>query len=233
MNRDTIKLIAIITMCINHTAHIFLEPDTILYEILIDIGYFTAITMCYFLVEGYTYTRSKITYLQRLLLFAVISQVPYSLALNTNKLNMLFTLSICFLILIVIDKISNIPLKILTVVILAAITYFCDWSIKAALFTVMFSFSKGSKNKMITAYIIAFVIFTVESTINYCTLYPLYLAAIHGIMSGTGVIVSGFIILKFYNGKKAIRFSNLLKWFFYMFYPLHLMVLYLIRSCYL
>ena len=54
MNRDMIKMIAMVTMTLNHYAAVFLESGTILYELLTDIGYFTAITMCYFLVEGYS-----------------------------------------------------------------------------------------------------------------------------------------------------------------------------------
>ena len=61
-----------------------------LYEIMIDIGYLTAVTMCYFLVEGYYYTRSKVAYMQRLLIVALISQIPYTLALGLKQLNMLF-----------------------------------------------------------------------------------------------------------------------------------------------
>ena len=66
MNRDVIKYIAIITMTLNHISNIFLDPDTRLGEALLDIGYFTAVTMCYFLVEGYHYTHSKKKYGQRL-----------------------------------------------------------------------------------------------------------------------------------------------------------------------
>ena len=53
LNRDIIKYIAMVTMLLNHIANVFLPHGTILYEILVDIGYFTAPTMCYFLVEGY------------------------------------------------------------------------------------------------------------------------------------------------------------------------------------
>lgn len=49
MNRDEIKYIAMFTMLLNHIANIFLEPGTLLFEIFVDVGYFTAITMCYFL----------------------------------------------------------------------------------------------------------------------------------------------------------------------------------------
>lgn len=53
LNRDVIKYIAMTAMLLNHIANIFLVPGTLWYEVLVDIGYFTAITMCYFLVEGF------------------------------------------------------------------------------------------------------------------------------------------------------------------------------------
>ena len=53
LTRDTIKYIAIFTMLLNHIANVLLPENTILWEVFIDIGYFTAITMCYFLVEGF------------------------------------------------------------------------------------------------------------------------------------------------------------------------------------
>ena len=79
LSRDFIKYIAMFTMLLNHTALILLTPGTMLREFLEDIGYFTGITMCYFLVEGYAYTRSKKKYALRLFLFAVISQLQYAL----------------------------------------------------------------------------------------------------------------------------------------------------------
>ena len=58
LNRDQIKYIAVFTMLLNHVANIFLQPGTFACEALKDIGYFTAPVMCWFLVEGYRYTRS-------------------------------------------------------------------------------------------------------------------------------------------------------------------------------
>ena len=73
LNRDTIKYIAVITMLLNHIAAVFPISGTLLRMFFLGIGNFTAITMCYFLVEGYDYTRSKKKYAGRLLLFAVMS----------------------------------------------------------------------------------------------------------------------------------------------------------------
>ena len=109
LNRDTIKYIAMVTMLLNHIATIFLKPGTWVFESFIAIGYFTAITMIYFLVEGYHYTHSKKTYISRLFIFALISEIPYCLAFTTNGviefcgLNMMFTLCVCFGILYVLD----------------------------------------------------------------------------------------------------------------------------------
>ena len=58
LTRDAIKYIAMFTMLLNHIADIFLQTGTWLCEIFIAVGYFTAISMIYFLVEGYDYTHS-------------------------------------------------------------------------------------------------------------------------------------------------------------------------------
>ena len=75
LNRDQIKYIAVFTMLLNHVANIFLQPGTFACEALKDIGYFTAPVMCWFLVEGYRYTRSVKKYAGRLLIFAVTASV--------------------------------------------------------------------------------------------------------------------------------------------------------------
>lgn len=82
LTRDAIKYLAIFTMLLNHIANVLLPENTILWEVLVDIGYFTAITMCYFLVEGFYYTHSRRKYGERLLIFAGISQVPYTMGLR-------------------------------------------------------------------------------------------------------------------------------------------------------
>ena len=113
LNRDVIKYIAMTAMLLNHIANIFLVPGTLWYEVLVDIGYFTAITMCYFLVEGFRYTHSRKQYALRLFGFGVVSQVPFSMAFAQNGIlefqdfNMMFTLFLCFCILLCIETIRN------------------------------------------------------------------------------------------------------------------------------
>ena len=76
MSRDSIKMVAMLTMLINHIANVFLPAGQPLTNLCLCIGYFTAVTMCFFLVEGYGCTRSKRRYAGRLLGFAVLAQLP-------------------------------------------------------------------------------------------------------------------------------------------------------------
>ena len=113
MSRDSIKMLAMLTMLLNHIANALLPAGAPLTNLFLCIGYFTAVTMCYFLVEGYGYTHSKRRYAGRLLGFAVLAQLPYQLAFPENgmagfvQFNMLFTLLLCFLILLVQEKVSD------------------------------------------------------------------------------------------------------------------------------
>lgn len=43
------------------------------------------------------------------------------------------------------------------------------------------------------------------------------------------ILVSAFVILYLYNGRRAARGRTFYKWFFYVFYPAHLLVLGLLR----
>lgn len=239
LNRDAIKYIAMITMLLNHIAHVFLTSGTMLYEILEDIGYFTAPVMCFFLVEGYDYTRSKTKYGLRLLLFAMISQIPYRLAFHFGNLNMIFTLLCCYLILVAMEKIEHVFPRTVVCILLMLATAVSDWGIIAPICTIVVHNGKDSPRKTALGYglvYILFAFFNVQSyrALNYVngvqgngTGYEI----VHALFSGTGIIVAAVTVLLFYNGKRAKRGRNFSKWFFYVFYPGHLMVLYLIKMC--
>lgn len=229
LNRDVIKYIAMLVMFLNHFSHIFLESGTLLKEICEDVGYFTAITMCYFLVEGYEYTRSKKKYAIRLLIFAIISQIPFQLAFNFGMLNMLFTLFFCFLILVAMEKIQNKVLQTIVITLLVIVTGFCDWPFLAGIFTVLFANYKDSRNKTIISYVLAFVLFGAFNTLNYVYMpgFSTAEAILHGTISAIPILVSGFVIMYMYNGKRAEKGRNFSKWFFYAFYPGHLLLLWL------
>ena len=227
LNRDAIKYIAMLTMFLNHVANIFLTPGTILYEVLVDIGYFTAITMCYFLVEGYQYTHSKKNYGIRLLFFAILSEYPFLFAFHGHgvEMNMMFTLFICFLILVVRENVKNDSLKNILVVLLVIVTAISDWAILAAVYTIMFDEWGENSEKIRKAYGIAIVLFGLLNLISNVEMYDIPKAFLCAVGSCMGIVCSGLVIQIFYNGKRAKYGTKFSKWFFYIFYPAHLLLL--------
>ena len=230
LNRDAIKAIAMATMLLNHIANALLSPQSPWFEPLVNIGYFTAVTMCYFLVEGYGYTHDRKAYALRLLGFALIAQIPYQLALGFFQLNMLFTLLVCFGIVHVwvswgADKG---PQKVLVVLGLFFASLFMDWAILAPVFTLMFaSWRYGDAPACGTRSVLA-RLFVGDALIFFFLNLPAEWTAqamLQAAASSLGILAAGAVILLFYNGKRAQHGQVFWKWFFYLFYPAHLAVL--------
>ena len=218
LNRDQIKYLAIVLMTFNHIAHILMTPGTVVYEVFEDMGYFTSITMCYFLVEGYFYTHSKRDYAKRLFLFALISEIPYLLAMGYFQLNVIFTFLICFCILLLLDSRLNKIQKILSVLGLILLSTLCDCALILPIATILFKFSRGNRKKQIQAWIIM-------CAVPFLSGYAL----LHGFYAIISWILAGIVIQVFYNGKKSEKYVFFNKWLFYFYYPVHLLVLWSIR----
>ena len=235
LNRDTIKYIAMFTMLLNHIATIFLTPGTWLFELFLAIGYFTAITMIYFLVEGYHYTHSKKTYISRLFVFALISEIPYCLAFTTNGviefygLNMLFTLCVCFGILYVLDTTKSKLAKVCLVILGIIISLFCDWALLAPIFTLLFVWARNSEHRTKIAFCLSIVIFGAFNFLGGLGRFPLAANMLYALLSVIGMGMAASCIVFFYNGRRMEKGKTFSKWFFYLFYPVHLLILGVLR----
>lgn len=233
LDRDQIKLLAVIAMTFNHTAHILMDPQDILYEIFIDIGYFTAMTMCFFLAEGYRYTHSKKGYARRLSIFALISEVPFVLATGYLQLNILFTLLICFFIFCVMDSSLIKWKKDLLISALVLSTIICDWAVILAIGAVFLKKGGETLRGRAYAYCVTAGIFWILNIPAYAppgTANPLLsgYAVLHSFYATLGILASGVVTLVFYNGKRSEKHTESNKWFFYIYYPAHLLVLWAI-----
>lgn len=235
-----LKLIAVISMLIDHTGAAVIRPlrtalsDSFpavsdflnhLYPITRDIGRIAFPIFCFFLVEGFFHTGNLKNYTFRLFRFALISELPYDFALGKSLFdwkhqNVYFTLLLGLLFMITLSALDR----------------------------------KTPRNKA-ERYVLRFL------QISVCVI-PLFLAKhlytdyrFRGVMlieilyamrcpqpktfldrapqAAIGAVAiswedwgpAGFLPLLFYNGMRG----NTSKQFFYWFYPIHLTILGLIR----
>ncbi len=250
-SRSRTKLLALLFMTCNHFAHIFLSASSPLAMTLTGLGYFTAPVMCMYLVDGYFYTHSRREYLKRLLLTAVLSQLPFWLAFHIPfQLNMLFSLSFCLLILLITEKWQGSPYRTpLLVLLFAVCTFFCDWSAFAPAMVLLFLRARGVKTKKLLAFYFASIGLSINAlSFGLVCKYPLPLL-LFGIFSvNLGPLLALLIAYpaepsftrpdpradREDTAKKtpagtAARRAKISQWFFYLYYPLHLTVLVLIK----
>jgi hypothetical protein len=235
LTRDAIKYIAMFTMLLNHIADIFLQTGTWLCEIFIALGYFTAISMIYFLVEGYDYTHSKKKYFLRLMIFGLISEIPYCLALTTEGtisfcgLNMMFTLALCFGLIWIMDNMKSTIMKVILSVLIIVLSILCSWAILAPIYTLLFIWAKSSQERKKAAFLISIILFGLMNFLGGIEHFTTSENILYALLSMIGMGLAGFCILYLYNGKQAVKGRKFSKWFFYTFYPAHLLILGIIR----
>jgi hypothetical protein len=206
LSGSTLKIIAMICMFIDHIAIVLVNNNFFMRSI----GRIAFPIFCFLLVQGFIYTSNVKKYALRLGGFALLSEIPFDLALS-NKMfdfssqNVYFTLLIGLLILVGIehfkDDQTNRNLSILGGC-LAAVILRVDYSLPGILlivFLYQFRFQWIGRQIII-------VIF------NLVLRQPI------GILSA--------FILQLYNGERGYQ----LKYVFYAFYPLHLLILYGIKQ---
>lgn len=136
-------------MTANHVAHVMgphmpWQATLVLYSF----GGLTYPIMAYLLVIGYQHTSNVKKYALRLFLFALVSQVPFTLcfgwgSLPIPRLNVLFTLLIGLGLLWARDHLKSEGLFFLAFVGCVAASYFCDWSIDGPIIVLLFYMLKG------------------------------------------------------------------------------------------
>jgi hypothetical protein len=92
--------------------------------------------MCFFITQGLRYTRSVLKYAERLLLWALISEISFYLLFGL-QLNVLFTLLASLTIIYLLDR-KGLLTALATLALFFPISLICDWSIIAPVFTIIF-----------------------------------------------------------------------------------------------
>lgn len=232
LNRNQLKYLAIFAMLLDHIAWILSQNyydsswEYALCFVFRTLGRLTAPIMSWFLVQGYIHTSSKKRYASRLLIFALISQIPFALVRSgkfwTNELNVIFTLLLSFLMLCIIDSpLDRFP-KVLLALLLFALSAFCDWAIFMPLMVLIFYLLRDRRRPLIIFYsILSLLVILADIAILCYKGYHWYWE-----LWQTGMFL--FIpLLLLYKGQPGSR-APFHKWFFYVFYPGHLLVLWLV-----
>lgn len=234
LSGSTLKIIAIISMVMDHFAAAvvyymllkeyspFCTIDKLwkIYEGMRSVGRIAFPIYCFLIVEGFFYTSNRKKYALRLGGFALISEIPFDLAFYDSILwwkhqNVFFVLVLGLITIMLLDKIKvqNMEAVSEKAVMLA--------NLKGMLVILMNCFLATLLHMDYYFFgILAIVIMymTREYRLKQCL---------------TGAIAFAwempaplaYILLYFYNGKRGIN----LKYFFYIFYPAHLLIFYLIR----
>lgn len=225
---NSLKWIAIAAMVIDHVAwKLTLDPAP--FFLMHMVGRFTMPIMCFLLAEGFHHTSSRKRYALRLLVFAVVAQVPFTyfmygqpvrLWIGTETLNALFCLLLGFCALWAVKSNRHPGVKITLVSLCLIGSLICDWMVFGVLWILVFGVSRGDFKRQTIGFAIAAV--------------PLLAMAVGPALEGdfqqlmqAGVFLTLPLLWR-YNGKKSgpstpAWVTN--KWIFYVFYPAHLALL--------
>lgn len=237
LDSNMIKIIAIIAMTIDHITWMIYPgyPKGIFPIILHVIGRITCPIMCFFIAEGYYYTKDINKYTKRLFVFAFISHfayvfasvdfmdwksfIPFYYGSALNQTSVMWSLAWGLVMLRVVNskKIKSNMMKVLLIVLICLISFPGDWSCVASLCILAFGTNRGNLKKQ-TLWMMFYVAI-------YTTVYFFAIDKIYGALQMA--VVLSVPIIRMYNGKRGNnqRINDIMKWLFYIYYPLHLFII--------
>ena len=226
LSRDMLKYIAIFAMLLDHIAWFFLEFTSPTAQLFHFVGKLTAPIMCFFISQGYLYTKNLKKYALRLLIFAIISQFPWCFvhgnSLLTLSFNMIFTLFISLLAVHIEATMKDGILKLAVIVFCVAATHYCDWYYYAVLWCLIFYRFRNSKGKMFSLFSLVSLAYFGNTIYNFISAGNAAFISFVFSLNTLGTLLC-IPLLCAYNGEKGKFRAS--KWVFYVFYPLHLFIL--------
>ena len=244
MTWNVLKWVAIAAMLIDHTAAVlggWLPP--LCSGLMRDVGRMAFPIFAYGIAQGCVYTHSARRYLGRLLLFAVLSEIPYRLALEAGSRsfglhNVFFTLlagaACCQIVKFCKSKGKHWAWAV--VVPVGAIVLLCEilgtdyggFGVLCVLLPYLFWESKPARIIALGS-VVAFLYVVVSHFQGFS--YPLWWmgnpAQFWYMARQTVFALAGVGLVALYNGQPGSKKG---KWFFYVFYPAHLLALWLLRA---
>ena len=223
INRNQLKYIAIIAMLIDHIAYFFpahfksvtlwsgSNAKTLYWLMRSVIGRLAFPIYCFLLVEGFLHTKDRKKYAIRLLIFSVISEIPWNLS-HTFKLfyrsqNVFFTLFLGLCGMWIYEHFSGDRLKqVLGLIALLAVSALlkADYGMSGFGFIMMMYALRKEK--------------LLQAAVGCCFLSSTWFAGL------------AFIPINLYDGKRGFIKGKVLQYAYYAIYPVHLFIIYLITK---
>ena len=215
IDATALKLIAAASMLTDHIGAA-LFPD---YRWLRIAGRLAMPIFCFCAAEGIRHTGSRARYMFRVFLFALISEYPYDMALKggfslRNTQNVMFTFLLAMAGICIFEAIKNKTDS------LAGDLAGC---LAASLFASAASTLKTDYGMFGVVLVYIFYFMRSDQLLKFVTA-ALYITAARWGKTQLYCMLS-FPLLALYNGERGKG----LKYLFYIFYPAHLMILYLVR----
>ena len=211
LSASSLKTLAAICMFMDHLDYLVLHcfPQTSFLEYFCrGIGRISFPVFCFLLTEGFVHTSSRARYAARLFVFALLSEFPYDLAFSEtfsflHSQNVFFTLLIGLLVLWGMERFSEnryFQIAILLIGSSISVLFGCDYGWQGILLiAVLFFFRQDSFSLTIAG-------------ISVCLLWSWEAAF-------------AFLPIRLYNKQRGWMKRPAAKYVFYLFYPLHLLLL--------
>jgi hypothetical protein len=186
--------------------------------------------MCFLLVEGFHKTKNIKKYIQRMVVFAIIAQIPYAFFMGITEItigsfNFLFNLCSGLILMLILQKCRQKTIKILGIIGCFIVSFFCDWTIFGLLFILGFYLNYGKIINQLHIFadlsLVCFIGYNILFFFQGGNLTPMFV----------GLFLT-IPILAMYNGEKSrIITPKILcnKYLFYCIYPLQFIFISLLK----
>jgi len=211
---STLKIIAIVSMVIDHCAYFLMDNGTILYDVMRCVGRIAFPVFAFLVAEGVAYTHNRKRYFAQLLVFAVISEVPWYLLNGSDGThNVMFTLTLGVVALAILEKVKE--NSILCGVAILLIACFATWSgvdyeWRGILIIVVLNLLRNQSPTLPYPY---------GRMVQILCAFPLMMH-----YGSIGAILA-CAVLFLYDGTRGFIKGNAAKYGFYAFYPVHLLLI--------
>ncbi len=223
LTQEHLKILACLLMLLDHIGYLNLIPGY--YTELRAIGRLAFPIFCFLLCQGFIHTRSKKKYMIRLGIGMLLAEIPFDLfcygCITFSHQSVMVTLFLAFVMAMLMERTEKMWLKVLLIV---PFYFFAQWlhtdyAGAGVIMAAIFLLTEKLPHKLLLQTILLLIaqFFVTSWKLTFFGIaVPIQIFA-----------VFAMVPIALYNGKKTTN-SRVLQWGFYLFYPVHMLILALI-----